>query len=202
MTNFHFVGNIAEDLPKHSHDIGIIQFGETIDGTFHGISYHRASIQASQALKQYFPAILLDMLEHTLMTINREVPPHVDNAISWVINVYLQTNNCITQFYASSDDAKGFQIRNQTNGRIFNAEDLTPADSFIANVGDIYILDVTKPHAVLPLEPGPVQRSALCYQARGLPYQQLMAMLAAWEQGNQRTMPYLTALLGNGGIML
>ena len=202
MSSFQFVGNIANNLPQYSSDVGLIQFGETIDGTFHGIAYHRATVNHGNALYHYFPSVLFNFLEQTLMTINREVPPHIDNEITWVINVYLETNNCLTQFYELPDNPSTFQIRNQTNGCIFNNEGLIPADSFVANVGDIYILDVSKPHAVLPLEPGPIHRSAICYQSRALLYEQFIAFLEIWRTGKLGTLQNVSPLLEELGIGL
>lgn len=176
--NFLKLGNVGADVPDYSSDIGLIQFGETIDGEFRGIAYHRARIGFSKAIASFIPAWTLPLMEHTVMTINREVPPHVDNAISCVINIYLETSNCITQFYSTSSDEKSFQIANQTNGRIFDIGCLQPVDSFVANPGDIYILDVSKPHAVWPEYPGaPIKRTALCYQIRGMPFDTVISIV-------------------------
>jgi hypothetical protein len=168
--NFLRLGNIADDLPDHSADIRLIQFGEVVDGEFQGIAYHRARIAATESLKAIVPLWALERMEQTVMTINREVPPHVDNAISCVINVYLETSNCLTQFYHPSFNASSFRIENQTNGCIYDRRDLAPMDSFVAERGDVYLLDVSKPHAVWAQGDGEIKRTALCYQIRGLAF--------------------------------
>lgn len=168
--NFLRLGNIVDDLPEYSSDIRLIQFGEVKNGEFQGIAYHRARIAATESLKTIVPAWALERMEQTVMTINREVPPHIDNAISCVINIYLETSNCITQFYQPSINASSFRIENQTNGCIYHHRDLEPVDSFVAERGDIYLLDVSRPHAVWAQGNGEIKRTALCYQIRGLSF--------------------------------
>lgn len=179
--NFLHLGNIANDLPSFSSDIRLIQFGEVVNGEFQGIAYHRARIAASASLSRIVPNWALQAMEHTVMTINREVPPHIDNAISCVVNIYIETSNCLTQFYQPSSNASSFRIENQTNGCIYNHRDLEPVDSFVAERGDIYILDVSKPHAVWAQGNGEIKRTALCYQIRGLSFDDVVKAIQSFN---------------------
>ncbi len=87
----------------------------------------------------------------SVMKIRGPVPPHTDSEIKCTINFYIQTELCITKFYRLSGPATTCQVENQTNGFIYNKEDLVCIGNFIANPGDAWLLDVTKIHAVDPL---------------------------------------------------
>jgi hypothetical protein len=85
------------------------------------------------------------------MEINTMIPPHTDSGIKAAINVYLQTEDCVTQFYdIASENANTYQLTTQTNGVIYEEADLVKSASFIAKPGEIWVLDVTKPHSVKP----------------------------------------------------
>lgn len=128
-----------------------IKFGETINHEFKGIEYFNIDYKDVESLFRIIPFQHRDNFCLTLMKINTEVPPHTDTGINATINFYLQTDNCITQFYnIKTDKPKTNQVDNQTNGFIFNKNDLTETGSFIAERNDVWILDVTKPHSVTP----------------------------------------------------
>ncbi len=173
--SFLKLGTIS-NIPSFVSTTQYIRFGEVVNGEFLGINYLHAHIDASPELHALVPADGLALARPTLMVINREVPPHIDNGISCVLNIYLETSNCITQFYSLSSNEKSFQIENQTNGRIFDPDCLEPTVSFVANPGDVYLLDVSQPHAVWPQGNGEVKRRALCYQT-SVPFQQVARLL-------------------------
>lgn len=86
------------------------------------------------------------------MKINTEIPPHTDSGIKFTINCYLQTDNCLTQFYKlNSDNPKLTKLPTQTNGRIYDEADLIKTNSFIAKPNEVWVLDVSQPHGVFPL---------------------------------------------------
>lgn len=172
--NFYKIGRIRE-IPEFRSGIGLTKFGEVVDGKFMGINYSKAFVLFSNALNDVIPRFAFDAAEKTLMTINREVPPHTDSNIKCVINVYLRTSNCLTQFYTFKGDQQSFQIENQTDGMIFKTECLEPADSFVAKAGDVYLLNVKQPHAVKAQRPGSIDRQALCLQSRTATYQEVLA---------------------------
>lgn len=177
------LGSISS-LPTYTSDNSLIKFGEVLNGTFYGIEYHRAHIDITSEIDAILPAWALSSLVPTAMTINRKVPPHIDNGISFAVNIYLETSNCLTQFYEIAGEESSFQIKNQTDGRILNYDCLQPSESFIAEQGDIYILDVSCPHSVEPLEPGAdVHRKALCYQGRNIPFSAMVEHLVVGPDG-------------------
>ena len=66
-------------------------------------------------------------------------------------NFYIQTDDCITQFYKfKTDKPKLYQVENQSNGFLFDECDLDKVDSFVAKPTEAWVLDVTKPHSVMP----------------------------------------------------
>jgi hypothetical protein len=96
------------------------------------------------------------------------------------INFYINTSNCLTQFYSlKTDTPRTHQIENQTDGHLFSIHDLNVEDSFVASPGEVWLLDVTKPHSVQPLQAGPVDRVALVLQSRKFNFKETVAMLQA-----------------------
>jgi hypothetical protein len=86
------------------------------------------------------------------MTINARIPPHTDTEIVTTINFYIETDNCRTQFYRPTTvEPRRYQIENQTDGYIFEETDLEPTGSFIAQPGEVWVLDVKSIHSVEPL---------------------------------------------------
>ena len=65
-------------------------------------------------------------------------------------------------------DSKPFQIDNQTDGCVYDVKDLDKGPSFIARPGDVYILDVSKVHSVIPLGEEKVKRKAFCLSSSEL----------------------------------
>lgn len=128
-----------------------IKFGETINHEFKGIEYFNINYKDVESLLQIIPYQHRNNFCLTLMRINTEVPPHTDTGINTTINFYLQTGDYITQFYnIKTNNPKTNQVDNQTNGFIFDKHDLIESGSFTAGQNDVWILDVTKPHSVIP----------------------------------------------------
>jgi hypothetical protein len=114
------------------------------------------------------------------MSINRNIPPHTDSGILASLNFYLVTSNCRTVFYEPKKDAEivQHQIPNQTNGRIFELDNLVQVDQFVANSGECYLLDVTKAHAVYNMSNEVVERKAFVLQTRIRSFSTVCDMLA------------------------
>lgn len=93
---------------------------------------------ASQLLKQ-LPKKLLEREVPGVYYMKMEkphpdstVPPHVDVGRRTAINVYINCSGEVTEFF-EADEQK---------------ETLTSMGSFTANAGDVWLLNVSKPHAV------------------------------------------------------
>ena len=117
-----------------------------------GIGYYNADFPRKFDLMQLLvPPALQKNFSITLMRINVLVPPHTDSGIKSTINIYLETGDCTTHFYRfATDNPRTRQVGGQSDGVIYDEEDLIETGSFIAKPYEAWLLDVTKPHSVKP----------------------------------------------------
>jgi hypothetical protein len=116
-----------------------------------GIGYYHVDLNKKDELMNMIPKKYHKDFSITIMKVNAEIPPHTDSGIKSTINFYIQTGNCLTQFYKiSTDKPKTKQIKNQSDGVIYNEDDLIRTTSFLAEPGEAWLLDVTIPHSVKP----------------------------------------------------
>ena len=121
-----------------------------------------------------------DKFSLLIMEISRPISPHTDSEILSTINIYVEPDNCVTTFYDFNNDTTVTtrKLNNQTNGRLFNKEELLPVNSFIANKDEAWLLDVTKPHSVNTVDHRfVVKRKAIVLQSRYYNYEQVKEML-------------------------
>ena len=128
-----------------------MSYGNEVDGEFKGIEYHYADTLSADKIYEVIPYKYRQDFALHLMRINCAVPPHTDSGITASINFYLNTNNCLTQYYKPNEHAARRQITNQVEGFIFDECELTKTDSFLAEPTDAWLLDVSLPHSVIPL---------------------------------------------------
>ena len=71
------------------------------------------------------------------MEVNFFILPHIDSGGKSVINFYVETDKCLTQFYEIKKGSKPFQIDNQTDGCVYDVKDLdnNPDISYIISIG-------------------------------------------------------------------
>jgi hypothetical protein len=157
--NFNIAGFEKGDLK--------IKYGLEINGTWKGIKYFKLNQIDKNNVRSILPESIRNDFEIFLMEINGIIPPHTDSEILSSINIYLETSLCRTQFYSVNQDHPTSQIENQTNGKLFRPEGLTKTDSFIAKPNEVWLLDVTIPHGVFPVNNTnePITRTALCLQS-------------------------------------
>lgn len=82
------------------------------------------------------------------MHINGDITPHTDSGARTVLNVYLKAGGYETDFNVPKVDAVPFKIRNQSEGICYRFGDVDTICSFVAQDGDIFILDVSQLHSV------------------------------------------------------
>ena len=165
--------DLKVDIPSYEIGERIIEYGMDIDNKFNGLWYsdlkiseHINFIQEKHKLN-FYPSFL---------EANSHILPHSDSGPTAVINFYIETNNCKTQFYEIKDNAKPYQIKNQTDGCIYNLNDLIETESFIAQPGDVYILNVSKVHSVIPLDNTEINRKAICFSTDSLSFNEVEMM--------------------------
>jgi len=115
-----------------------------------GIAYHYVDFNKFNMF-DIIPEKYRDYFFVTMMCINTQIPPHSDSGIKSNINIYLKTDNCLTQFYKFKNNTpQTEQVKNQTDGFIFNENDLEKTNSFIAKTNEAWLLNVSLPHSVIP----------------------------------------------------
>lgn len=138
---------IGEWIPTSTQN----KFGVTVNGEFKGIHYMFAHSEDFIKVHELIPAHARLHFCLSMMEINTVIPPHTDSGIKTAINIYLETSDCVTQFYDFGPNTPNtYQIGNQTDGVIYEEQDLVESCSFIAKPNEIWVLDVTKPHSVKP----------------------------------------------------
>jgi hypothetical protein len=159
----------------------IISFGLIVDEEFQGIEYKKVVSKHAFEIFNTIPAEYRRLFDIQLMKINREIPPHTDSKISCAINFFIKTKDCVTKFYNfGNSNPDQIQIENQTNGFIFNEKDLIwEGDSFTAKSGEAWVLDVTKPHSVHPVDSGNPERIAITLATKSFTFDQVCMMLRA-----------------------
>jgi len=139
---------------KNSFDVGkyTIQKEQMFFGeNGKGIGYYHVDLPKKDELMNIIPKKYHKDFFITMMKVNTEIPPHTDSGIKSTINFYIQTDNCLTQFYKfATDKPKTKQVKNQSDGVIYNEDDLIRTTSFMAEPGEAWLLNVTMPHSVKP----------------------------------------------------
>jgi hypothetical protein len=111
-----------------------------------------------------------------VMEIIGYIGPHTDSDVLCTVNFYVETTGERTVFFNLNEGAVGKIAANQTNGRSFAFSEVTTVDSFIAKPGDIWVLDVTRPHCVLPTT-STVKRKAIVLNTNDFSYQEVLDMI-------------------------
>lgn len=143
--------NRSFDKPLYAVTDGLKTFtGVNVGGEKKGIDYKKIWSPDAESLLSVIPKRYWDDFHLTLMTINREIPPHTDTEIVTTINFYIQSGGeARTVFFEPTvDNPRTTQVENQTDGFIYFIEDLKEVDSFTAKDFDIWVLDVKKIHSV------------------------------------------------------
>jgi len=128
-----------------------MQYGHQIDDKFVGIQYCHVDFADKMSIMNIIPREYHKCFYMTIMRINTQIPPHTDSGIKSTINFYINTEDCRTQFYKfKSDNPKKEQVENQSDGYIFDINDLEETDSFVAQPNEAWVLNVANPHSVIP----------------------------------------------------
>jgi hypothetical protein len=167
-------------IDTYSEKEEFVSYGKDVNGKFKGIKYLNTTVSNIETILEIFPPEYRKDFSVSLMKVSSQIPPHTDSMSQTVINFYIKTENCTTQFYdLKVPNPRCFQIPNQTNGFIFEVDDLIPTESFVAEDGDAYVLNVSRPHAVFaPTEPDRVALSISTFY----PFEKVIYLLK--ETGN------------------
>ena len=116
---------------------------------------------------QYFYTSFVDVATN--------IPPHTDIVDKVNINFYIETGEYTTTFYSSRDGGKKLTYADHGDGHVYNIDDLKPIDSFVANSGDVYILNGKVIHGVSSVNHLP--RKFLQVSTNVLDYEQVIDIL-------------------------
>ena len=148
------------------------KYGAFVDNEFQGIWYNEVVCDELEEFKFNLQKDLREHFEVFWLRANTLIPPHTDSGTKCVINFYVATDDCITQFYTAKEGARKFQIEGQTDGCIYQVDDLEYGPAFLAEPGDTYLLDVTKIHSVIPARDGIVHRGVVCLSSSTLSFEE------------------------------
>jgi len=109
-----------------------------------------------------------------LMVINHSyIPPHTDNDLKMVMNLYMKTADATTYFWRPKNDVvTTLQLEMQTDGRLFREDDLECVASFRAETNDLWMLNVSKIHSVRSMRDE--LRVAFCFQSTTLNFENVL----------------------------
>lgn len=156
----------------------LVQYGKKDNDKFKGIWYSAVEYQNKNRIFDSIPVRFRPYFAMISMEVNTRIPPHTDSGILSTINFYIKTGECLTQFYKfKSENITKTQIKNQTHGYLFKLDELETTNSFIAEPNDAYLLDVSKPHSVIPLEITNMYRSAIALQTNKFTFDEVLEML-------------------------
>lgn len=128
---------------------------------FKGV-YYRQILTGHETFLNLVPEHTWKNWSVTYMTITDMAPPHIDNKITSNINFYITTDNCITKFWTpKAEPLSTYQLSTQTNGRLYDTAQLEMVSNFIAQDGDVYLLDITKIHSVEAINKQTFNRTAI-----------------------------------------
>jgi hypothetical protein len=143
----------------------------------YGVKIKYSRVSTTEKLIEIIPERYRDQFVLLAMDIVGSIPPHTDSGIKCTINVYVSPGNYTTKFWSIKDHNpdKTYQVKNQTNGKVFSYDAVEFINSFKAKKGEIYLLDVTKPHSVESIKPN--KRFALCIQTSKFSFEEVKNML-------------------------
>jgi len=174
MNNYFKKLNINFEVPPIYLGKNEVNYGLEIDNKFHGIWYDEITNLQDIDFKKF---VNNKDCKVNLLQANSYIPPHTDSNMISVLNFYLAADNCLTQFYELKNNAIGSQIKNQTDGKIYTLDELTLGPSFMAFPGDVYLLNVSKVHSVIPLDDRSVKRAAVCLSFPDLNFNEMQKII-------------------------
>ena len=82
------------------------------------------------------------------VNIETDVPPHTDIVDSVSLNFYIETGGYRTTFYKSKEGSSKETYADHGDGHVYKLDELEVLDSFVANAGDVYLLNGKVIHGV------------------------------------------------------
>jgi hypothetical protein len=155
------------------------RYGIQQNGYFRGISYYDVDKLINDEILKIIPDEYRQCFKVFLMVINTpEILPHIDSNTQVAINLYLKTSGAsVTTFYDKKNGSNDIieKIENQTDGCIFDYDNLVEKYKFTAKEDEAWILNVKMPHSV-KCETNDL-RIAFSIQSSTISYEQALKLL-------------------------
>ena len=111
----------------------------------------------------------------SFVSVGANVPPHIDIVDKVNINFYIETNDYKTTFYQGNEGCSKLTYADHGDGHVYKIEELEPIDSFVANPGDVYVLNGKVIHGVC--SDSKLPRKFLQVSTNELDYDQVLDLL-------------------------
>lgn len=121
------------------------------DDTPHGIRYYNITNMRlkTQLRNFFFPHIFADNVSYAEIKDETFILPHRDHdGVVCCINYYFETGPAKTCFYEPKDEELAFSLPGETERNMYLPENCTEICNFEAISNSVYILNVSKIHAV------------------------------------------------------
>jgi len=138
--------NKSISVPEFEELEETMYFGENKEKTV--LQYLNVNMPNSENLYKIIPKEFRKDFRLNSTRINSQLGVHLDTDATCRINFYMVTDNCITRFFLPKVD---YPFRKTINGKVvFSRSDLNEIDSFVAQPGEAWLLNVQKLHDVTP----------------------------------------------------
>ena len=136
------IENIIQNSPSFK------SYSPVQDGN--GLFYYAAPKSIINQVKNILPTVLQDEADVVLCKIYKGALPHRDHDCKCKINFYLKTGNAKTVYFGEPT-IDGYSYHNDYQHNMYDIKEhrLKKIGSFIANVGETYLLDTSQIHAVI-----------------------------------------------------
>lgn len=142
------------------------------------ICYSKIDGTIVQEMLNLVPSEFQDKFDICTMEITSTLVPHIDSSIKCSVNYYYSVNDERTVFYRVLNDNQGYPMKkDRDTGRKFRYSDVEEIDSFIAKSGEVWLLDVSKPHNLISSSTGLFDRKAIVLQTSHFTYDQVLKMI-------------------------
>lgn len=132
----------------------------------------------AQEMLNLIPFEFKDKFEVCIMEITKTLVPHTDSYITCSVNYYFNADDGRTVFYRALENKEGFPMKQtRETGKMFKSTDVEEIDSFIAKSGEVWVLDVTKPHNLISTSKKLINRRAIVLQTSHFTYEQVVEMI-------------------------
>lgn len=97
---------------------------------------------------KYLKAWKPDFVRYVEISGDIDAGPHCDHGIVTSLNCYIRTAGETTQFWVKGTGAVAQRYDGAASENIYNRRNLIQTSSFVAEPGDVYLLDVSQIHSV------------------------------------------------------